>query len=139
LGQLPYLLKQASKLGIRNSAAKLYRYLLHGSEGSRKTESAKTEVDVAQEMIEAAAAVYQPRLYDGRVLLVLAAERPPHLDFLPDWQALVPLSLHTEYLDGQHNDLTKGKNVQQVAETIFAHLPATTSPLMDDLAVASRS
>jgi thioesterase domain-containing protein len=85
-------------------------------------------------MIEAAAAVYKPRHYEGRVLLVLAAERPPHLDFLPDWQALVPRNLHTEYLDGQHNDLTKGKNVQQVAETIFAHLPAAGVRVQSDLA-----
>jgi amino acid adenylation domain-containing protein len=133
LGQLPYLLKQASRLGVRSSAAKLFRHL-RGSEVSRSTESAKTEVDVVQEMIEAAAAVYKPRHYEGRVLLVLAAERPPHLDFLPDWQALVPRNLHTEYLDGQHNDLTKGKNVQQVAETIFAHLPAAGVRVQSDLA-----
>ena len=41
-------------------------------------------------MIEAAALAYQPEKYEGKVLLLLASDRPPHVNFLPGWQAVVP-------------------------------------------------
>ena len=54
-------------------------------------------------MIEAAASGYQPKKYDGKVLLLLASDHPL-MDFLPGWQALVPRNLHAHYLDGRHLD-----------------------------------
>ena len=60
---------------------------------SLEAESSRTEVKIAQEMLETAAAAYQPKRYDGSVLLILASERPPHLDYLPAWQKVIPSSL----------------------------------------------
>jgi hypothetical protein len=90
--------------------------------------SPRTEVKIAQETIEVAASVYQPRQYDGKVLLLLASERPPHLDFLPGWRAVVPSSLHTQYLDGHHEELTRGLSGQRVADAIFSHLVSAAEP-----------
>jgi thioesterase domain-containing protein len=76
-------------------------------------------------MIEDAARAYQPEKYEGKVLLLLASDRPPHLNFVPGWKAVVPRNLHTHYVDGHHRELLDGQNVQSVADAIASHLIST--------------
>jgi thioesterase domain-containing protein len=86
-------------------------------------------MSVAQEMIEAAASAYQPEKYDGKVLLLLASDRPPHVNFLPGWQSVVPRNLHTQYVHGHHSELTEAPNVQSVADAIVSHLMSTSDDM----------
>jgi thioesterase domain-containing protein len=76
----------------------------------------------AQHLIETAAAGYHPENYEGKVLLLLASERAPHVNFLPEWQALIPRILYTHYISGHHSDLLKMPNVKEVADVIGSHL-----------------
>ncbi|MGD0965467.1 MAG: thioesterase domain-containing protein, partial [Candidatus Acidiferrales bacterium] len=120
---LRYALKRAARLGLRMSLVYLGERL---RKRFARTRSARTEMRVAQEMSEAAAFAYQPERYEGKVLLLLASERPPHVNFLPGWQAVVPRNLHTQYLDGHHRDLLKAENVPSIGHAIVSHLmPAT--------------
>ena len=75
--------------------------------------------------LQAAALAYQPEKYEGEVLLLLASERPPHANFLPGWQAVVPLRLHAQYVDGHHRDLLTGEIARTVAGSIVSHLTFT--------------
>jgi thioesterase domain-containing protein/acyl carrier protein len=126
LSYLGYLLKKATRLGLRISLGKLRMRLLHRFPRTVRTKSRSTELQVAQDMIEAAARAYQPEKYEGKVLLILASDRPPHVNLLPGWQAVVPLSLHTHYVDGHHAELLHKDNVQSVAGAILSHLISTT-------------
>ncbi len=125
LSQPLYLLKRAARLGLKTSFAKLRDRVLP-QVTLLEAESPRTEVNIAQEMLETAAAAYQPKPYDGSVLLVLASERPPHLDFLPAWQKVIPNGLHIQYFDGHHEDLLRGQSAQRVADAIHAHLVLVT-------------
>jgi thioesterase domain-containing protein len=122
LSQPRYLLKRAARLGLKTSFVKIRKRVLERFTPLLEAVSPRTEVKIAQETIETAASMYQPRQYDGKVLLLLASERPPHLDFLPGWRAVVPSSLHIQYLDGHHEELTRGPSGQRVADAIFSHL-----------------
>ena len=77
-------------------------------------------------MLEAAAARYQPKRYDGRVLLILASERPPHLDFCLLGGRLFPGAFIPNILTGHHEDLVKEESAQRIAEAIHAHLVSVT-------------
>jgi amino acid adenylation domain-containing protein len=137
LSQPRYLLKRAARLGLKTSFVKIRKRVFERFTPLLEAVSARTEVKIAQETVEAAASMYQPRQYDGKVLLLLASERPPHLDFLPGWRAVVPSSLHTQYLDGHHEELTRGPNGQRVADAIFSHLVSAAES--DTLMVPGRS
>jgi thioesterase domain-containing protein/acyl carrier protein len=117
-----YLLKRAMDLGLRTTAAKVYERVSEIFSAPVESETPKTEVDVVQEMIEVAASGYKPRRYDGKVLLLLASDRPPHVNFLPGWQEVVPRDLHVQHLQGRHVELTTGPNVQKIADAITYHL-----------------
>jgi hypothetical protein len=80
---------------------------------------------VAQAMVKAAVSAYQPKKYEGKVLLLMASERPAHMNLLPGWQSVIPYNLHTQYLDGHRNDLLKVPYVQSVVDAIFSHLTST--------------
>jgi amino acid adenylation domain-containing protein len=124
-----YLLKRAARLGLQKSITKIRTRLLDRSARTVGTESADPEMSVAQEMIEAAASAYQPEKYDGKVLLLLASDRPPHVNFLPGWQSVVPRNLHTQYVHGHHSELTEAPNVQSVADAIVSHLMSTSDDM----------
>lgn len=124
LTQPLYLVKRAGRLGLKRSVAKLRNRVLPPP---LEAVSSKTEVKIAQEMLETAAAAYEPKRYDGRVLLILASERPPHLDFLPAWQKVIPNSLHIQYFDGHHEDLSKLESARRIAAAIHAHLGSVTA------------
>jgi thioesterase domain-containing protein len=119
---LRYSLKRAAKLGPRVSLKYFREHLFKLLPRSMRLDLIRTEVAIAREMIETAAFEYQPRKYEGKVLLLLASERPPHVNFLPGWQAVVPRSLHTHYVDGHHRDLIRAPHVKGVAGAILSHL-----------------
>jgi hypothetical protein len=124
-----YLLKRATRLGARITLVKLRGHLLKRFPGSAKAEFAGTGTSIAQQMIETAASAYQPQKYEGKVLLLLASDRPPHVDFLPGWQAVVARDLHTQYVDAHHSELTRAQNVRSIAEAIAAHLVSPTNEM----------
>jgi thioesterase domain-containing protein/acyl carrier protein len=120
LSYLRYHLKRAARLGWRLSLIFLRNRLRRGFARMVRTRSARTEMRVAQDMIEAAALAYQPETYEGKVLLLLASDHP--LNLLPGWQAVVPRNLHTQYVDGYHRDLLDTRNLRIVADAIVSHL-----------------
>jgi hypothetical protein len=52
----------------------------------------------------------------------MASGNPPHVNFLPWWQSLLPRNLETQYVDGQHLVLIEPPVVHQVAEAITSRL-----------------
>ena len=130
-----YLLKRAARLGLRMSLVYLREHLHKRFARTVGTRSDRTEITVAKEMLNAAVLAYQPKRYEGKLLLLLASEHPPHLDLLPGWRAVVPRNLHPQYVDGHHRDLLKAPNVRGVAEAIVSHLidGETTSTPIDSM------
>jgi amino acid adenylation domain-containing protein len=121
-----YLVKKAARLGLRMSLVKLRIRLFKRCSPGARTQSDRAEMLVAQEMFVTAARAYQPKKYKGTVLLLLAADRPPHMDFLPGWQSLLPGNTHTQYVDGHHGELLSKKNVRSVADAIASRLRCAT-------------
>lgn len=122
-----YAMKRAARIGLRVSLSYLRWHLLKYYARTLKAKVARTEMRIAQETIEAAALAYQPKRYDGNVLLLLASDRPPHVNFLPGWQAVVPQTLHIQYVDAHHRDLLKSENVPSVANAIVSRLTVVTN------------
>jgi thioesterase domain-containing protein len=98
-------------------------HLLKNFARTVRTKAAETEMRIA---LQAAALAYEPKSYEGEVLLLLASERPPHVDFLPGWQAVVSRNLHAQYVEGHHRDFLEGKNARSVADAIVSHLMSAT-------------
>jgi thioesterase domain-containing protein len=92
-----------------------------------RTMSGRTALRSAYEMVEAAASRYRPETYDGKVLLVLASDRPPDVEPLPGWQAVVPSRLSWQYVDGHHSELLRAPSVGGVAAAISLHLDSHSS------------
>jgi thioesterase domain-containing protein len=126
LNYLRYLLRRFAQVGLGKSWAYIRELAHNRIAGALRTKSARSEMRIAQEMIEAAAHAYQPENYEGRTLVVLASDRPPHRDFLPGWQAVVPHNLHTQYVNGHHRDLLNAQNARTVADAIISHHKSTT-------------
>jgi thioesterase domain-containing protein len=87
----------------------------------------------AHRMTEASARAYQPPAYDGNVLLLLAADRAPHVNLAEGWQTLITGDLRVHYLDAHHRDLLEGETAQRVADLILAHrpFPSSNEPVVD--------
>jgi amino acid adenylation domain-containing protein len=122
LSYVPYGLKRATRLGLKVSLLYLGERLVKPFARMKQAESRLTEMQVVEDIVVAAALAYCPEPYDGSVLLLLASERPPYLDFLPGWQKVVRGRLHAEYLQGHHRDLLDKRNVRNVALAIVSHL-----------------
>jgi amino acid adenylation domain-containing protein len=122
INYLRYIVKRAARLGSRKSLEYFREHLLKLFARTVQTKPVKVETRVAQEILEAAALAYQPKRYEGKVLLILASDHPPHKDLLPGWQVVVPAGLHTRYVNAHHRDLLKGESVRSVAEAIVSHL-----------------
>jgi len=90
--------------------------------GSLKAKVAKSRTHLSQGLIETAASKYKPAIYGGKVLLLLATEHRPDVNFLPGWLALVPHSLHAQSVDGHHTELLNETTVRRVADAIVTHL-----------------
>jgi hypothetical protein len=112
--------RRAARLGLRISLVYL-RERLH-KHLTRTSKAVRSEIRVAREMIHAAVLAYRPQRYEGKVLLLLASERPPHLNLLPGWLAVVPGNLHTQYVDAHRRNLLDPENAQTVADAIVSHL-----------------
>jgi thioesterase domain-containing protein len=128
LAYLRYHLKRAALLGRRTSLIYLRNRLRNRFARMVRRRSARTEMRIAQDMIEAAILAYRPKKYEGRALLLLASDHPPHMNILPGWRALVPRNLHAQYVDGYHRNLLDTRNVRTVADAIVSHLTTGESP-----------
>jgi amino acid adenylation domain-containing protein len=118
LRYLRYLLSRVGQLGVRKSYLYI-RELLHNRFADMlRTASATSEMRVAQRVIEAAACAHEPDKYEGKVLLVLASNRPPHLNFLSGWQPVITRDLHVQYVNAHHRDLLDERNVRCIADAI---------------------
>jgi thioesterase domain-containing protein/acyl carrier protein len=122
-----YLLRRIARVGLRMTLRKsrdrlVERLRLLG------LQIAGTRTAPAHKMIQAAASAYRGAAYEGKVLLILASDHAPHINFLPEWQALVPNNLHVEYVDGHHSDLMKASYVQHIADAIAPHLGSSIWP-----------
>jgi amino acid adenylation domain-containing protein len=126
LNYLRYSLKRATRLGLRLSLVYLRARLVKRFTGTPKTTSVRAEMEVAQKMVEAAASAYRPTKYDGDVLLLLASDRPPHVNYLPGWQTVIPRNLHIQYVDGHHRDLLNARNAPTVAHAIVSRIIQST-------------
>jgi len=116
-----YALRRVARIGPRMSFTYFREHLFKRVEPT--STPARLEIAVAQEMVKRAVLAYQPEKYEGKVLLLLASERSPHLDLLPGWQSVVALhGLHIQYLDGHRSDLLKLPKVRKVVDAIVSHL-----------------
>ncbi len=113
-----HLVKRVAQLGPRESLVKVRLRLLE-----RFRPKAKTRFQIIQETVVAAASRYQPKKYDGKVVLLLASDYVH--DFLLEWQTLALRNLQTHYLNGRHLDLLE-QNVQDLANAMVSHLISTT-------------
>jgi amino acid adenylation domain-containing protein len=119
-----YLLKRVARLGPQKIFADFRERLFKYAESA--STRAGSEI-VAQEMVRTAVRAYQPTKYEGKVLLLLASDRAPHLDLTPGWQSVVaPHDLDIQYMDGHRSDLLKVTNVRNVADAIVSHLESKT-------------
>jgi len=119
---LRYLMKRTVRLGPRVSLIYLRDRLLKLLPGSLRARVARRGTHMSQGMIETAASRYKPAIYEGKVLLLLASEHRPDVNFLPGWLELVPRSLHVQSVDGHHTDLLNATTVRRVADAIMSHL-----------------
>ena len=132
-----YLLERNARLGLRQSLFNLRKRLTKYFAGSVRAKFAWTEISDAQDLIESAALAYRPERYEGKVLLLLASERTPHVNFLPGWQAVVPHNLHTRYMNGYHRELMTAQNVRNIADVINSHLISKSKEKFDSCGAAS--
>ena len=122
LKQIRYSWKRTQRVGYAQSIIDLRKRLLKRLALITKKQYAKTELGIAQEIIEAAARTYRPQKYEGNVLLLLASDRPPGVDFLDGWQAVASNKLQVHYVPGHHSDLIHLPCVRGVADTIKSEL-----------------
>jgi thioesterase domain-containing protein/acyl carrier protein len=139
VGYLRYIAKRAGRLGPRLSFLYFREHLLRRLPRSIKSNLVRTERSIAQEMIETAAFEYEPKAYQGKVLLLLASERPPHVNRLPGWQAVVPDNLHTQYVEGHHRDLLKAPYVEGIADAIIYHLNSSSAEGLESRIIDKRT
>jgi amino acid adenylation domain-containing protein len=123
LTYLPYCVKRAARLGLRTSWVHFRERAIKPPKASR------TEMKVAQDLVEAAALSFKPKKYDGRVLLLLASDRPPHQNLVPGWQSVISRNLYTHYLSGHHRELTNPENLRSAGVVIAAHLVAANEDM----------
>jgi amino acid adenylation domain-containing protein len=125
LTQPRYLAKRVAQLGPRTSLVKLWEHLRKHFPSSKGSEFVSAGTSVAQKMIETAATSYHPEKYEGEVLLLLASDRAPHVNFLPGWQTEVSHGLHTQYIEAHHSELINTRNARSIADAIVSHLAST--------------
>jgi amino acid adenylation domain-containing protein len=122
LRRTEYALERIFRTGLRKSAGDFRKRLFKRISIWANRTYAKTELGAAQEMIEAAALTYRPGKYQGKVLLLLASDRPPQVDYLDGWRSVIAGEFHFRYVDGHHSELIRIPHVRGVAEAINSHL-----------------
>jgi len=68
---------------------------------------------------------YEPRPYQGAVLLLQPAERPSILDYRQGWEEVITGTLEFFVCPGNHNAMLEPPNVEILACRIRAHLEST--------------
>jgi thioesterase domain-containing protein/acyl carrier protein len=128
LNYIGYAARRAFRLGLRLSMVYLAEHIRKFFARRLLTSSTRTEMGTAQRMIESAALKYTPKEYDGKVLLLLASDRPSYVNRLLEWKAVVPQDLHVQYVNAHHRDLLKPNNARSIANAIVSELvpPAAT-------------
>jgi thioesterase domain-containing protein len=116
-----YMYRAARVVGWRRSLANLLRRAIQYSPSSIRSRFPAVENNVAHRMIENAVSYYQTAKYGGKVLLLLAKERDPLFDFLPEWKSVVN-NLDVLYVQGRHRELFTSNNVREVANLIQSNL-----------------
>ena len=124
LSYLRYVVERATRLGPRRTFVYACEHAFERFE--RIVGTGKRS---AHHLTQAVAYAYQPPKYDGDVLLLLAAERPPYVNLVPGWQSVVTGELYIHHVNAHSRDLLKAENVQEVADAIVSHLSPDYKPL----------
>jgi amino acid adenylation domain-containing protein len=119
---LHYFLKRLTRVGLKVGLGDLRKDLNGRFGGQPAPSSSRSELQLVQDLIENALPAYRPENYQGDVLLILASDRASYFDYLPGWQAVVPRTLHVEYIEAHHRDLLNAENVSKVANIILSQL-----------------
>jgi amino acid adenylation domain-containing protein len=122
LRNLGYLAARAWRIGPRLTITYFRERLHSGDNQQMGDESYGQEIKMAHDMIATASYAYRPQRYDGRILLLLADERPPHVNFLPDWQTVASSNLLPHYVDSHHRNLLDKQNAKAIADAIVSNL-----------------
>ncbi len=117
-----YVLKRAARIGARVTLLKARERFSKRFQSLTTVIGEAGEVDLVQQEVERAATAYHALPYDGRALLVLAADHSPDLEFEAGWRDLIPGTLDVEYVNHHHTELMKASNVRSVATSISPHL-----------------
>jgi amino acid adenylation domain-containing protein len=117
-----YRIERIFRTGLLKSAVDFRKRLFKRLSIMANRTYAKTELGAAQEIIEAAAITYRPEKYQGKVLLLLASDRPPQVDYLDGWRSVIAGDFHCQYVDGHHSELIRIPHVRGVAEAINSQL-----------------
>jgi amino acid adenylation domain-containing protein len=122
LGHPLYSIQRVVRIGFAETSIRVCKSLFKHVPYSIRMKFSKRDWYAAHELIERAAFAYYPQQYDGEVLLLLSADPPAHLDFLPGWQSVIRQDLHTAFVDGHHREFLTPQNVDTIAEIISGHL-----------------
>ncbi len=122
-GHPSHSLKRAMRVGLGQTVVNLHKRFLKSIPFSLRSRIFPPSWEMVQEMIENAAFVYYPQPYDGEVFLLLSANAPRHLDFLPGWQLVARSKLTVAYVDGHHREFITSQNVRAIAETVNQYRP----------------
>ncbi|MFY9940476.1 MAG: amino acid adenylation domain-containing protein [Silvibacterium sp.] len=122
-GHPSHSLKRAMRVGLGQTVVNLHKRLLKSIPFSLRSRIFPPDWEMLHEMIENAAFVYYPQPYDGEVFLLLSANAPRHLDFLPGWQLVAGSKLTVAYVDVHHREFITPQNVRAIAETVNQYLP----------------
>jgi thioesterase domain-containing protein/acyl carrier protein len=131
-----YLLKRVSQIGLKSAFERVSKRFSTFVGELFNIPPNRTEVEQVQFMIEEAAAYYEARQYDGNVALILAADHPPHIDFLSEWRQLIPHNLHSQYLVAHHSELMNDEFVQTVANSMAAQIKRVAETAVEEDPVA---
>jgi amino acid adenylation domain-containing protein len=111
-----YVVRRAAQIGPRKTLA-------HGLQRFKWATRALMGVRTSlHELARAAATSYDPPKYDSDVLLIQSSQRPPHVDLVPAWQAVVTGRLYVSSIDAHWREILNATHVHQVVDTIVSHL-----------------
>lgn len=119
---LPYGFKRVLQLDFKVTLIYLGERISKSFADRNRAKSFPSEVRLAEDIVVAAARRYSPGAYGGEVLLLLASERPPYLNFLAGWKKVVTGTLHTRYIHGHHRNLLETGNVRHVGQVLTSVL-----------------
>ena len=138
-----YLGRRLRQLGVRRTAFRLLDRLGRRIQNTDQPEQSGS-VDIrAQELLETAAASYEPSSFDGNAIFIMASElppdSPPHDHFLQWWSSVVKGEIQTQFVPGQHLDLVRAPAVYNVAEAVSLRLSKCNISSPDPLATGPSS